>query len=161
MVSSRASEWALAQPLVGRLQATTGIADALGVRVPDDAQKIGFKLRLAAYRSLVEQLPDPAAREYHGKLIQRISNANGQRQTLVHGVWDYDAADPDFLIVENAGTGAKPRIVDVDKVVGFIHEVGRLALNILYPNGIGLEHLADRGPYMSRDFLRAITDKKR
>lgn len=141
------------------LQATLGIAEEFDLAVPADAKQDSFRRRLAAYRLLVEKIPNERAREYHLKLVQRLGNANGQRQILVHGIWDYDQANPEFLIVEKPAAGSKPRLIDVDKVVAFIHEVGRLALDILYPNSMSIEHLADRGPFFSREFLRTTIGK--
>lgn len=149
--------WSLLENAI--LQATLGIAEEIKLAVPDDARQDSFRRRLAAYRALVERIPSDVARDYQRKIVQRIANANGQRQTLVHGVWDYDGADPDFLIVEKPASGSKPTIIDVGKVVAFAHEVGRLALNVLYPNGVMLEDIADEGPHFSRGFLRAVRDQ--
>lgn len=106
--------WSLLENAI--LQATLGIAEELELGVPDDVHQDSFRRRLAAYRKLVEQIPCDNAREYHRTLVQRISNANGQRQTLVHGVWDYDSADPDFLIVEKPVTAGKPSIMTLPAV---------------------------------------------
>jgi len=93
----------------------------------------------------------------------RITNENGVRQKLVHGIWSYDMADADFLILDKPSAGGSTQqLLNSDRIVEFAHRVSRISMNLLYPTGLATELVAEMradGPVFSRNGLRMMMGK--
>jgi hypothetical protein len=157
------AHWAFMEEAL--LQATIGIAGELGIAEPPDARQDPFRRRLAAFRSVAEKIPDDAPRALFLSLVSRISNENGLRQKLVHGLWSFDKIDPDFLIVEKPGkTGGERQLLDTVGITAFAHRVSEISMKLKNPNGLTWEDIAaereeSEGSF-SRSFLRRTKPDK-
>ena len=145
------------------LQCSLGLAEALGVPLPDDARQDSLRRRLGAFRSLIANITDAAVLNDFERLASDIANENGFRQKLAHGIWHYDSADPDILHVEvSRHDGTRPsEFLNKDRIVDFALRVSVISFKLLYPGGYTLEdHAADfTGSSYSRAFVRMMTGK--
>lgn len=143
------------------LEATAAIADAVGRALPEAAKSDAFRPRLRAFLEMIELIKDEEARKYYVDLHARITNANNKRQHLVHGIWSFDLADPNFLIVEKQGnTPGQPKLFNTQAIIDFAIEVSKISMALLDPGGISWEELArmkEKGPFISRRGLRMLT----
>ncbi len=145
------------------LQATEGIAAELGIEVSADARQDSFRRRLVGFKSVVAQVKDERARKHLDLVADKIATENGFRQKITHGIWAYDAADPDVLHVEISRAGKGPNaLLNVDKIVAFAQRVSGLAVDLLHPCGLTKEEIVsqrDGGFYISRAGLRMLIGK--
>jgi hypothetical protein len=155
------AHWAFMEEAL--LQATVGIAADLGISEPSGARQDAFRARLRAFSTVAEQIPDEPTRTRFVSLVGRISNENGLRQKLVHGLWSFDMADPDCLLVEKPdGHGGKCLAVNTDRIIAFAQSVSEISMKLLHPNGLAIDDIAAEregsSGYLSRSFLRGVKD---
>jgi hypothetical protein len=157
------AHWAFMEEAL--LQATVGIAADLGISEPSGARQDAFRARLRAFSTAAEQIPDEPIRTWFMSLVGRISNENGLRQRLVHGLWSFDMADPDCLLVEKPDEhGGKRLAVNTERIIAFAQRVSEISMKLLNPNGLTIQDIAAEregsSGYFSRSFLRMIQPDK-
>jgi hypothetical protein len=145
-------------------KSTIGLAEALGVKCPTDAKQDSFRRRLNAFRGLVELIDGEQNKKPLHSLAARISKENGFRQKLAHGIWHYDAADPDILHVEVSrhDDDGPTEYFNRTRIFEFAWRVGAISFELLHPGGYTIQdHAAEHpGNSFSRAFQRAMLGKE-
>ena len=113
---------------------------------------------------MIALIPDAEGKKYYTALHARITNANSERQRLVHGIWSFDLADPHFLIVEKPGTATgAPKLLNTKGIIDFAISVSKISMALHHPGGLTWEELAkmkeEEGSYISRSALKMMTGK--
>jgi hypothetical protein len=146
------------------LQTTIALADAIGVEVSTDVRQDSFRRRLDAFRKVTAQIDGAENRRQFAHLASRIAKENGFRQKLAHGIWHYDAADPDILHVEVSRHGADgpTEFLNTKRIFEFARRVGAISFELLHPGGYTMDdYAADHtGVSFSRSFIRMMTGKE-
>jgi hypothetical protein len=147
-------------------QSTAKLARRAGRRIPEEAKQLDFSRRLGALRQLAVRMRDPMGlkRDRLLKLIPKIANANGTRQKLVHGIWDFDPGKPHRIFSRpRKGLPSKARLpaegYDFMKMIKFALSVGELSWAL--EGATSPLKIPDDEPrsYMSRSFLLALAGK--
>lgn len=136
--------------------------------MPEDADNLSFKRRLAAWRQVIsETIKQRARREDRLKLASKIANLESDRHKIMHGLWQWWPGNPQKLCVWSY----RPRVSFRDE--NFSHKrLSKLSDRIAaaafeltqlsYPKrkekkqnwmARTMATNAMRGPYMSRQFL--------
>jgi hypothetical protein len=117
-----------------------------------------------AFRKVTEQIDGAENRRQFAHLAARIAKENGFRQKLAHGIWHYDAADPDILHVEVSRHGADgpTEFLNTKRIFEFARRVGAISFELLHPGGYTMDdYAADHtGVSFSRSFIRMMTGKE-
>jgi hypothetical protein len=145
------------------LMATKEIAEELGIALPHTATPNAFNERLADFRLVVQQIPEEAAKTRFAEIANKISNENGFRQKLVHGIWSYDSVNPETLHVEVSRSHNPPRaFFQENQIRDFALRVGELSFQLTFPEDYTSEQLfIDNGQAsFSRSFLRQLRSKE-
>ncbi|TIN21478.1 MAG: hypothetical protein E5Y31_20985 [Mesorhizobium sp.] len=159
-IGSAHVQWAYLEHLV--MEVTIAIAKAIELTVPEAARQDSFRRRLAAFRSVVSNMAEHPHKTLFLKLADRITNANGFRQKLAHGIWSYGMADAEILHVEVSRSGKGPTDhYNADRIMQFANEVGELSFQLRYPDGEDQFYMerAAEGLSFSRDFVRMMQGK--
>ena len=141
---------------------TVIIAADAGVAIPDDAKSATFTRRLAAFRILVEEVAQPArARTRWLGLAGRITTVAGQRGRVTHGLWSYNARQPDRLwATDQRNPNARSEAFDPDKINELGAAMGAISFVLIHPDGVRLEEIFST-PYASRSAQLMFQGKER
>lgn len=149
--------------------ATESLCAFKQIDVPKDADQDSFRRRLAAFRAVLATFKGATVHELWWPLLDKIARENGVRQGITHGLWAYDLSDPHAIGVQmtrgkDAGIAHS---LTTDELIEFAERVGEILFVLMYPGGSDqwmeerAEALEESGGYISREFLKMITQPKR
>lgn len=165
------AHWAYLEHVV--FSVTKGIAEVVGVNIPNDALNMSFSRRLGAMRVLVEQHAEPPERKRMERLIGMIANAEQDRHKMTHALWDWDPQNPERI----HASSFRPRFefeksFDAASLHKLADRIGQVSFELKYPTGWDdafRETLAENADpdgnvaffSMSRDLARMLVSKSR
>lgn len=140
------------------------MAVARGAAPDGDVYSLSFSRRLKAWLSEVRQLPEGDRKTILEKLSGKIANCESRRHQTTHGLWAWEASDPDKLKTFSTRPKVEFEVsIDLDGLVQLAQQIGEVNFVLAYPKGmedVYAEKAASAGSF-SRGFLKAIrADRK-
>jgi hypothetical protein len=133
------------------------LAKKARVKLPGAADDSSFSRRLRAFRELaaLAEAKNPKQAAKYSSLADRIANANGIRQRMIHHVWECHPRKVGLLMTVPRDFKGRIETFDVEKIAQFADSVGAISFELAYPRGWTLRQVPTS--WMSRRFLLEIS----
>ena len=113
------------------------VCEIVEAPMPADVMSTAFKRRLSAFRLLIEEFGPETEKQRMKPIIGKIANLEDSRHRIVHGLWDWDRANPERI---KASSFRPPHefesALDASKIERLAKRVAEVNFAIRYPNGI-------------------------
>lgn len=127
-------QWAFLEH--GIYEMSAGIAEIVGVELPEDARSTSFSRRLRVLRDLVTAHANDAEKARMIGLIDRVANVEQDRHQVAHGTWEWEPEKPDILRASCLRPGKTfEKLYDAKRIHAVADRIAQLSFDFQYPGG--------------------------
>ncbi|GEM_PF-2917359 len=128
------AQWAYLEH--GLYEMSSGIAEIVGITLPEDARSVSFSRRLRVLRDLVMTHAPDHERKRMIRLLDRIANVEQDRHQVAHGTWDWEPSKPELLRASCLRPSKTfEKLYDAKRINRVADQIGQISFELQYPGG--------------------------